>query len=1101
MALVNVEVGSNTLGIGLPTELDIKRLLCALLAGDINNLMSGPLICINTHIDDLLGRLPSGVLADALRDLQYGIGDLLQQSGINDTLGRLNSATSQLESLFGLGGICPVPFTLPRIGNILGDMVAAYSAGARQIISDIANLEQALSHVCLGTGGIGANWNNMIGGSLYRLNQDINTFGGSQIPENVIGQYVAQFNQSKNAVAGIVDRMNGGAGNDAAAVATAAGLAFQLNGLYNKLGSYPVTDGNVVYDNVFKMFLDPDVYDALVGQTGGTTLITTTENVLDNCGRVVSTKEVVLQGDINTKPFDATLDAAVVPVPTPALGDFKVREESGQFKVNLLSGNNPVITLIKGRSYNIALETDTIGFNIVDPVTNQTYNEGLVHEDGTQGQYAQNKKIGYLTWNIPIDAPDELKYANVGGTETNRIVLQNVSAAGVPYITPPGGDTTNSFGKVIVSGQGTIESSIPGDTLTFAAGSNITFATDTVNKRVTISANTSTGNLGSIIVKDEGTLINAGATTLNFTGTGVIATSSGNVVTLQIDTGGGLNAFTNFTVGANVIQPDSTNDTLTFVAGSNVILDANTTTDTITISSIGGYAFSNIVVDDVIVEADTQGDTLTLVAGPGISLTADPLSDTITITNTGGGGGGGGNSFAIVAVPGQPSVIAETANDTLNIHAGTNVSITTNATTDTLTINASIPTFKNIVVGSNTVVADNDTDTLTLIEGNGITLVGDPVTDSITISSAVNTFSSITVSGGATAVADTANDTLTLIPGSGITLVADPVTDSITISSTAPNLFSTVAVAGQSNIVADGAGDTLTFAAGSAITLTTNATTDTLTVAISSNPTIPGNQFIRVPFGTTLQRPTTGADGQLRYNTTTTALEVFNTSWKSLIDEVVSVGTGTNIIKAVTDSKVELRSVKAGTGISIATDGNDITIASTVTDLTTGTNVGTGTGVFKEKVGDQLIFRSIKAGTGVAVTTDGNDITITAPRDQFVEAGTATTTTAAFTNVTWTNTLAPVTNSSWFFEATFIGRRTGGVVERNAFKIEGVVDNTAGTISLVGPAAKTTYQNNATQWDVDVSIVSNVLRFRVKGEASKTIKWTGWLRYQAVTEV
>jgi hypothetical protein len=130
-------------------------------------------------------------------------------------------------------------------------MVNAYSAGARNIISDIANLEQALSHICLGSGGVGANWDNMVSGSLARLNQDINTFGGSQIPENVLGQYVAQFNQSTNAVAGIVDRMNGGAGNDAAAVATAAGLAFQLNGLYNKIGSYPVTDGNVVYDNVF----------------------------------------------------------------------------------------------------------------------------------------------------------------------------------------------------------------------------------------------------------------------------------------------------------------------------------------------------------------------------------------------------------------------------------------------------------------------------------------------------------------------------------------------------------------------------------------------------------------------------------------------------------------------------------------------------------------------------------------------------------------------------------------------------------------------------------------------------------------------------------
>jgi len=67
MALLNVDVG-RTLSVGLPSELDIKRLICALLAGDINNLLKGPLICINTHIDDLIGRLPSNVLTDALRN-------------------------------------------------------------------------------------------------------------------------------------------------------------------------------------------------------------------------------------------------------------------------------------------------------------------------------------------------------------------------------------------------------------------------------------------------------------------------------------------------------------------------------------------------------------------------------------------------------------------------------------------------------------------------------------------------------------------------------------------------------------------------------------------------------------------------------------------------------------------------------------------------------------------------------------------------------------------------------------------------------------------------------------------------------------------------
>jgi len=1091
MALVNVGIGANTLKVGLPTELDIKRLLCALLAGDINNLLKGPLVCINIAIEDLLGQLPSSALTDALRNLQNGVGDLLQQSGINDTLGRLNSATAQLESLFGLGGICPVPFTLPRIGNILGDMVNAYSAAARGIIQDIADLEQALSNICLGTGGIGANWNNMVGGSLKRLKTDIDNFG-TNLPGNVIAQYTAQLNQSKTAIGGIINRMSGGGGNDATRVAAAAGLAFQLNGLYDRIGSYPVTDGNIVYDNVFKMFLDPDVYDALIAVQGGSSLITQEQPVLDNCGRVISTKTVVLQGDIAAAPFDATIDATTVPIPAPALGDFKFREQDGSFKVNLLSGNNPKVTLIKGRSYNIALETENIGVNILYPNNNQFYSEGLFHEDGTSGNSAQNKKSGFLTWNIPIDAPDELKYQDVGGTQTGTIKLQNVSVAGIPL--PPDPSGVNSFGRLTVTGGSPIEAGQPGDTLALSAGNNITFVTDPVNKILTIN---STGGGGG--------------------------------------GGGGGDTFKTIRVGTTDVVADSGEDVLTLAAGSNIVLAADPATDTITISSTGtsSNSFNNFVVDTTTITPDQPDDTLTFVAGrgvaltgnatsdqitianaleflagPGINIARDDITNTVTITNIGGGGGGGGNNFAIVAVPGQSNIVAETANDTLTIAAGSNVTITTDSATDTLTIAAiaaSQPTFRNVIVGATTVVADGPEDTLTLVAGPNVTLTANAATDTITIDStaASDTFKTVKV-GATDVVADSPNDTLNIVAGNGIQITANATTDTITIASlTSGNTaFVQFDVAGQNSVVADNASDVVTFEAGAAITLTTDAATDKITFAVTDNPIIPGTQYMRVPRGATTARPASPQNGMLRYNTTTTAFEVYyNTIWKSLIDEVVSVGTGTNVIKSVTDAKVEIRSIKAGTGISVTTDGDDITITSTAAGSITGINVGTGTGVFKEKTGDQLIFRSIKAGTGVSVTTDGNDITISSPRDQYVEAGTATTTDAAFTNIVWSNTLAPANNSSWFFEATFIGRRTGGVVERNAFKLEGVLDNTSGVISLVGPAAKTTYQNNATQWDVDVSITSNQVRFRVKGEVGKTLKWTGWLRYQQVTEV
>lgn len=53
------------------------------------------------------------------------------------------------------------------------------------------------------------------------------------------------------------------------------------------------------------------------------------------------------------------------------------------------------------------------------------------------------------------------------------------------------------------------------------------------------------------------------------------------------------------------------------------------------------------------------------------------------------GGGSASDSFKTIAVSGQSDVVADSSTDTLNLVAGTNVSITTNATSDSITINSS----------------------------------------------------------------------------------------------------------------------------------------------------------------------------------------------------------------------------------------------------------------------------------------------------------------------------------------------------------------------------------------------------------------------------
>lgn len=94
------------------------------------------------------------------------------------------------------------------------------------------------------------------------------------------------------------------------------------------------------------------------------------------------------------------------------------------------------------------------------------------------------------------------------------------------------------------------------------------------------------------------------------------------------------------------------------------------------------------------IQSDTASDTLTFVEGSNVTITTDASSDSITISSTASGGGGGGegeanqNAFSNIAVAGQNTVQADNTTDTLNLVAGTNVTITTNQSTDSVTINA-----------------------------------------------------------------------------------------------------------------------------------------------------------------------------------------------------------------------------------------------------------------------------------------------------------------------------------------------------------------------------------------------------------------------------
>ena len=168
-------------------------------------------------------------------------------------------------------------------------------------------------------------------------------------------------------------------------------------------------------------------------------------------------------------------------------------------------------------------------------------------------------------------------------------------------------------------------------------------------------------------------------------------------------------------------------------------------------SGPGGGGSINVATDDSTIVTIAAGNTLQFIGESGIATSFGP-NDEITITNT-------NNAFSTITVAGQSNVVADTLSDTLTLVAGSNITITTDAGTDTITISAdgvggAAGIFSTIVVaGQSNVVADSSTDTLTLAAGSGISITTNAGTDTITItntSAGVSAFTGLSDAAGLT---------------------------------------------------------------------------------------------------------------------------------------------------------------------------------------------------------------------------------------------------------------------------------------------------------------------------------------------------------------
>lgn len=180
------------------------------------------------------------------------------------------------------------------------------------------------------------------------------------------------------------------------------------------------------------------------------------------------------------------------------------------------------------------------------------------------------------------------------------------------------------------------------------------------------------------------------------------------------------NAFSTISVsGQNNVVADSKTDTLTFIAGANVIITTDASGDSITIASTGTggetstYTASNgvTIVGLDIQHADTS--TQTSVDNSSNTYIQDITLDGFGhITNISSATVVESNSFANIAVSGQTTIAADAVSDTLTVASGTGISITTDGSTDTLTISHSDTSTQaslTALTGAN-VVSDIDVD-------------------------------------------------------------------------------------------------------------------------------------------------------------------------------------------------------------------------------------------------------------------------------------------------------------------------------------------------------------------------------------------------------